>query len=57
LRKNYPNEIENEINEIINNNKWTLTDELDTLIYKNIEIRLFRNSSNIKKIKDLKILK
>ena len=57
IEKKLPDEIENEINEIINNGKWTLIDELDTLIYKNIAIRLFRNSNNIKQIKDHKSLK
>ena len=57
LEQKLPEEVEIKLNRIINNNKWTLIEEIDALIYRNISTRLFRNCKNIKQIKDLKALK
>ena len=57
LEQKLPDEVEIKLNRIINNNEWTLIEEIDALIYRNISTRLFRNCKNIKQIKDLKALK
>ena len=57
LEQKLPEEVEIKLNRNINNNEWTLIEEIDALIYRSISTRLFRNCKNIKQIKDLKALK